>query len=81
MEHSVMLWRVQSVHSMLSSGLPNARKSMLRCLGHVQVAQAVLIPLLVDKMKVGPAGQRSIKNMMMMMPPTSFQVRQFCRQQ
>lgn len=50
------------------------------CFACVQVAQAVLIPLLVDKMKVGPAGQRSIKNMMMMMPPTSFQVRRLCRQ-
>ena len=40
----------------------------------VQVAQAVLVPLLVDKEKVGPSSLRAIKSMMVMQPPPSFQV-------
>lgn len=43
--------------------------------GGVQVAQAVLVPLLVDKDKVGPSSLRAIKSMMVMQPPPSFQVR------
>lgn len=43
--------------------------------GVVQVAQAVLVPLLVDKDKVGPSSLRAIKSMMVMQPPPSFQVR------
>lgn len=43
--------------------------------GGVQVAQAVLVPLLVDKDKVGPSSLRAIKSMMVMQPPPSFQVK------
>ena len=41
----------------------------------VQVAQAVLVPLLVDKEKVGPSSLRAIKSMMVMQPPPTFTVR------
>lgn len=43
--------------------------------GGVQVAQAVLVPLLVDKDKVGPSSLRAIKSMMVMQPPPSFLVK------
>ena len=42
---------------------------------NTQVAQAVLVPLLVDKEKVGPSALRAIKAMMVMQPPPSFKVR------
>ena len=41
----------------------------------VQMAQAVLVPLLVDKEKVGPSALSAIKSMMVMQPPPSFKVR------
>lgn len=43
----------------------------------LQVAQAVLVPLLVNKDKVGPSSLRAIKSMMVMQPPPSFTVSPF----
>ena len=43
----------------------------------MQVAQAVLVPLLVNKEKIGPSSLKAIKSMMVMEPPLDFQVR--CR--
>ncbi len=40
----------------------------------VQMAQAVLVPLLVCKEKVGPSSLRAIRSMMVMQPPPSFTV-------
>lgn len=34
----------------------------------------MLVPLLVDKDKVGPSSLRAIKSMMVMQPPPTFQV-------
>jgi len=39
-----------------------------------QVAQAVLMPLLVDKDNVGPSGLKAIQSMMVMRPTPDFQV-------
>lgn len=39
-----------------------------------QVAQAVLVPLLVDKDNVGPTGVKAIQSMMVMQPTPDFQV-------
>ena len=44
---------------------------MLCCL---QLAQAVLVPLLVDKDNVGPSGLKAITNMMTMRPTPDFNV-------
>ncbi|KAL0028357.1 hypothetical protein WJX77_001655 [Trebouxia sp. C0004] len=41
-----------------------------------QMAQAVLVPLLVSKEKVGPSSLRAIRSMMVMQPPPSFTVEQ-----
>ncbi|KAL0055979.1 hypothetical protein WJX82_006321 [Trebouxia sp. C0006] len=41
-----------------------------------QMAQAVLVPLLVCKEKVGPSSLRAIRSMMVMQPPPSFTVEQ-----
>jgi len=38
------------------------------------MAQAVLVPLLVCKEKVGPSSLRAIRSMMVMQPPPSFTV-------
>ena len=40
----------------------------------VQIAQAVLVPLLVSKEKVGPSSLTAIKAMMVMQPPPNFTV-------
>lgn len=40
----------------------------------VQLAQAVLVPLLVDKDNVGPSGLKAITNMMTMRPTPDFNV-------
>lgn len=39
-----------------------------------QVAQAVLVPLLVNKEKIGPSSLAAIKSMMVMDPPLNFEV-------
>lgn len=39
-----------------------------------QVAQAVLVPLLVNKEKIGPSSLKAIKSMMVMDPPLDFKV-------
>lgn len=41
---------------------------------HVQIAQAVLVPLLVNKEKIGPSSLKAIKSMMVMEPPLNFEV-------
>ena len=41
---------------------------------HVQIAQAVLVPLLVNKEKIGPSSLTAIKSMMVMEPPLNFEV-------
>lgn len=40
----------------------------------LQAAQAVLVPLLVDKDNVGPTGMKAIQSMMVMEPTPDFQV-------
>ena len=40
----------------------------------MQLAQAVLVPLLVDKDNVGPSGLKAITNMMTMRPTPDFNV-------
>ena len=41
---------------------------------HAQVCQAVLVPLLVNKEKIGPSSLKAIKSMMLMEPPLNFKV-------
>ena len=48
---------------------------LLAKLCNVQVAQAVLVPFLVDKTNVGGSGLVSIKKMMLMQPAPDFQAR------
>ena len=56
-----------------SPDVPSNAGLIVSCL--VQVAQAVLVPLLVDKDNVGPTGVKAIQSMMVMQPTPDFQVR------
>ena len=41
----------------------------------MQTAQAVLVPMLLDRRRVDPATAQAVKDMMLMSPPTDFTVR------
>ena len=51
-----------------------AATEYIAVLWRVQLAQAVLVPLLVDKDNVGPSGMKAITNMMTMRPTPDFNV-------